>query len=120
MNQTYGTDKVAFSEYLKEVRAELKKDTVKKIDEKGNIILTLNRDELVTVQTPQVFKADWYKKAILAEESSSAAITDDNMLMENMGYAVHCTFTGAKNIKITVPDDIAYANFLLNGDKKYV
>lgn len=33
LNQTYGTDKVAFSEYLKEVRAELKKDTVKKIEE---------------------------------------------------------------------------------------
>ena len=33
LNQTYATDKVAFSDYLKEVRAELKKDTVKKIEE---------------------------------------------------------------------------------------
>ena len=33
LNQTYATDKVAFSEYLKEVREELRKDTVKKIEE---------------------------------------------------------------------------------------
>lgn len=32
LNQTYATDKVAFSEYLKGVREELRKDTVKKID----------------------------------------------------------------------------------------
>lgn len=33
LNQTYAVDKVAFSEYLKEVREELRKDTVKKIEE---------------------------------------------------------------------------------------
>ena len=33
LNQTYATDKVEFSEYLKEVREELRKDTVKKIEE---------------------------------------------------------------------------------------
>ena len=33
LNQTYATDKVAFSEYLKEVREELRKDTVKKIED---------------------------------------------------------------------------------------
>lgn len=33
LNQTYAMDKVEFSEYLKEVREELRKDTVKKIEE---------------------------------------------------------------------------------------
>ena len=32
LNQTYATDKVAFSEYLKAVREELRKDTVRKIE----------------------------------------------------------------------------------------
>ena len=36
LNQTYGTDKVAFSEYLKGVREELRKDTVKIIEENSN------------------------------------------------------------------------------------
>ena len=34
LNQTYAMDRVEFSEYLKEVREELRKDTVKKIEEK--------------------------------------------------------------------------------------
>lgn len=33
LNQIYAADKVTFSEYLKEVREELRKDTVKKIEE---------------------------------------------------------------------------------------
>lgn len=31
MNKTYGDDKVAFSEYLKELREEIRKDTLEKI-----------------------------------------------------------------------------------------
>ena len=33
LNQTYGADKAAFSPYLTALREELKKDTLKKIDE---------------------------------------------------------------------------------------
>lgn len=33
LNKTYAEDKVAFSEYLKGLREELRKDTIKKIDE---------------------------------------------------------------------------------------
>lgn len=36
LNQTYGWDKVEFSSYLKEVREELRKDTVRIIEEKRN------------------------------------------------------------------------------------
>ena len=91
-------------------------DTVNKVDRNGKIICTVNRDELVTVQTPQIFKTDLYKKAIKYVSVSDLSVTDDNMLMEKIGVDVHCTFTGTKNIKITVRDDLAYAKFLLNGD----
>ena len=33
LNKTYADDKVAFSDYLKELREEVRKDTLKKIDE---------------------------------------------------------------------------------------
>ena len=36
LNQTYGFDKVAFSDYLKEVREELRNDTIKIIEENKN------------------------------------------------------------------------------------
>lgn len=33
LNKTYADDKVAFSEYLKELREEIRKDTLKKLGE---------------------------------------------------------------------------------------
>lgn len=36
LNQTYAMDRVGFSKYLKEVREELRKDTVVKIEENKN------------------------------------------------------------------------------------
>jgi putative hydrolase of HD superfamily len=33
LNKTYADDKVAFSEYMKELREEIRKDTLKKIGE---------------------------------------------------------------------------------------
>lgn len=36
LNQTYAMDRVGFSQYLKEVREELRKDTVKKIEGNKN------------------------------------------------------------------------------------
>ena len=35
LNKTYADDKVAFSMYLKELREEIRKDTLKKIGEKS-------------------------------------------------------------------------------------
>lgn len=90
-------------------------DTVKKIDRDGNILTTCDRDFLVTVQTPQVFKTELYKEAVSKINVKSSAITDDNMLMENIGVAVHCTDVGKTNIKITHRSDIRYAEFILSG-----
>ena len=48
LNLTYGDDKVAFSSYLKELREEIRKDTVEKIERancyrKGNFIITIRQ-----------------------------------------------------------------------------
>ena len=37
LNQTYGYDKVSFSDYLLELRDEIKKDTLKKIEEENEV-----------------------------------------------------------------------------------
>ena len=91
-------------------------DTVKRIDSADNITSTLNRDELMLVQTPQICRVDLYKKALEAADTLGAEFTDDNMLLENIGIYPHCTDTGKNNIKITTREDLLYANFLLNGD----
>ena len=95
-------------------------DTLKKIDCNGNIILTVDRSDMVCAQTPQVFRKELYEKGIASVRENGDSITDDNMLIERMGIPVHCTETGKSNIKITVREDLLFANGLLNGDFKDV
>ncbi len=91
-------------------------DTVKRIDADGNIIETLDRSTLVCAQTPQIFKKEIYNEALNLLNIEDYLITDDNMLAERIGFPVHCTETGKRNIKITVPEDLFLAECLLNGE----
>lgn len=91
-------------------------DTVKEIDKNSNVLKTVDRSKLMLVQTPQIFKAELYKKAIENIDITDPTLTDDNMLMERIGVTVHCTDTGKNNIKLTVPEDLLYAEFLLKGE----
>lgn len=90
-------------------------DTLKLVDENKNITKTVDRSVVVAVQTPQIFRVDLYKKAIDACKLCEG-VTDDNMLLELIGIAPHCTDTGKSNIKLTTVEDLAYANYLLNGE----
>ena len=87
--------------------------TIKRVDEKGFIVSTLNRKFLWEIQTPQAFKRDVivnsYKKC-LGED-----ITDDAMLAENAGYKVKIVMGSYDNIKITTPKDLKTAESILCG-----
>ncbi len=91
-------------------------DTVKRIDENLNIVETIDRNVLVCVQTPQIFKKEIYERAISNIDVADDSITDDNMLAERIGVPVHCTQTGKNNIKITFQEDLLLAKSLLNGE----
>ena len=91
-------------------------DTVKKISEDGFITETLDRSELRLMQTPQIARVDLYKRALEAADVLDSSITDDNMLLERIHVLPYCTETGKGNIKITVKEDLAYANYLVNGE----
>ncbi len=92
-------------------------DTVKDVDENGFVISSRDRNSMRLMQTPQIFERTLYAKALSNANVLDPKITDDNMLMELIGIKVYCTETGNKNIKITVVDDIDYAEYLINGDK---
>ncbi len=87
-------------------------DTVKHKDTCGMIDATLNRDTLFFASTPQVFSRDLYKKA-LSQIKDIDMVTDDNMLVENIGEKIAAVDLGRENIKITTPDDIGYAEYLI-------
>ena len=53
-----------------------------------------------------------YKKAIENCEKD-IDITDDNMMVERLGIKIRCVNTSSQNIKITTPDDLLLAEFIL-------
>lgn len=89
------------------------KDTVKRVDSDLYVVETLKREELIAVQTPQVFKRDIiidsYEKALLNHVQGS----DDATLAEWSGYKVMMIQGSYDNIKITTPEDFHIAERLL-------
>ena len=74
--------------------------------------VTVNRDEYMFVQTPQVFDStilkECYKKAY------SPTFTDDASVVESSGYKV-ATCSGSRfNIKLTTPEDLTLARIFLS------
>ncbi len=89
-------------------------DTVKRIDENGRVVKTLDRSDLVCVQTPQGVKVEDYKTAT-AKVGDVSGFTDDMSIMEAAGFEVLTTEGSRSNIKITTKGDIALAESLLEG-----
>ena len=87
------------------------KDTVKEIDENGKVVRTLDRDSLVSVQTPQGVCVEEYLKAV--ENCDVSLFTDDTSIMENAGYEVLTVEGSYKNIKITTKEDLSLAEGFL-------
>ncbi len=79
------------------------KDTIKVIKD-GVIVSTPKRETLYAAHTPQVFKADLYKKALADENLGD--FTDDASILESMGVNVHLTVGKYTNKKITTADDL--------------
>lgn len=88
-------------------------DTVKKATEQGFIVETVPRDDLYTVQTPQVFKADLYRVALALAEKNGISVTDDCALAEHAGFLVKLCELGAPNMKLTTPEDVSLIEQLL-------
>ena len=91
-------------------------DTVKRVSALGNVKESLNRNELWTVQTPQVFQISLYAAAITRTEADGIAVTDDASMLEHLGYGVYTVPCSRNNIKITTPEDIVLAEAILTAE----
>lgn len=92
------------------------KDTIKQV-EQGWITTTLDRTQLWTIQTPQVFAFPLIYQAhhspLAAEEA-----TDDAILLERLSHHV-AIFPGSyTNIKITTEEDLLIARALLQASSQ--
>lgn len=86
-------------------------DTLKRADEQGNVIATVDRSALWAAQTPQVFRAAALRDAYARPGLQGA--TDDAALVERAGYRVGVVPSTPANVKITTPADLPLAGALL-------
>lgn len=87
------------------------KDSIRKVGNDGQSTFQ-ERQYFRLVQTPQTFQIRKIKKAFQVEELTQ--FTDDATVYENQGWAVSLISGNAENIKITTPEDLDYADFLLS------
>ena len=87
-------------------------DTLKKVDEKGIITQTVNRDGMWAIQTPQVFDKELLLKAYTEGDTEGA--TDDCMLAESIGVKVTMVEGVRTNIKVTMQEDIDIVSSILS------
>jgi 2-C-methyl-D-erythritol 4-phosphate cytidylyltransferase len=93
-------------------------DTIKQVNTENEVVKTLTRDNLVAVQTPQIFPADILKMAHARARREEIIATDEASLVEAMGFPVQ-VFPGSRsNIKITVSEDLIIAAALLRAQKE--
>lgn len=88
------------------------KDTIKIKDSKSFSVDTPDRNTLVAVQTPQVFKYDLIMECHERVKSEGRLVTDDTMVVESYGNKVYLYEGEYTNIKVTTPEDLLIAEYL--------
>jgi 2-C-methyl-D-erythritol 4-phosphate cytidylyltransferase len=89
------------------------KDTIKIVDERGRIQSTPDRRSLWAIQTPQAFRLSLLREAHEQALAAGFVGTDDAMLMERMGAPVQVVEGDYTNIKVTTPEDLPWAEWIL-------
>ncbi|WP_083784510.1 2-C-methyl-D-erythritol 4-phosphate cytidylyltransferase [Janibacter sp. HTCC2649] len=84
-------------------------DTIKQVDEQGQVVATPNRSSLRAIQTPQAFR-----RALLARaHASGLEATDDAALVEGLGVPVTVIDGDDLAFKVTTQSDLERAGRIL-------
>ena len=84
-------------------------DSVRMLEGEGNH--AVDRSVYRIVQTPQCFQLSLLQEAF--KQPYSASFTDDASVMEVAGHAIQLVEGNRENIKITTPEDLRWAEILL-------
>ena len=86
-------------------------DTIKEVAE-GSIIRTVDRAKLRRALTPQAFQRKILEHALDVAQLDET-ITDECLLVEQLGLSIAAVPGSSRNIKITKPEDIIMADAIL-------
>jgi 2-C-methyl-D-erythritol 4-phosphate cytidylyltransferase len=88
-------------------------DTVKQATEAGLVARTLDRTLLWRAQTPQMFRLGELHAALDSARGQGLVITDEASAMELAGHPVQLVPGSARNLKVTLPEDLQLAAWYL-------
>lgn len=88
------------------------KDTIKLV-QGGIVKSTPDRSKLNAIQTPQVFDYDILCAALMKVRVDELQVTDDSSAVEYLGFTVKTVEGDERNLKVTTPVDLRFAEILL-------
>lgn len=80
--------------------------------QKNGVSSVLNRDEIFLIQTPQTFITEQLRKAYT--QSYESYFTDDASVVQASGFDINLVDGERSNFKITFPEDLELAQFILH------
>ena len=92
------------------IAAVKSRDSIRQM--KGEHSVSLLREDIYLIQTPQTFQFDQLEKAY--QQAYDTKFTDDASVVEGAGMQINLVEGSYENIKITFPEDIAIAEAILN------
>jgi 2-C-methyl-D-erythritol 4-phosphate cytidylyltransferase len=85
-------------------------DTLKRANSEGRVESTVARDGLWQAQTPQAFRLSTLREAL----SQAADASDESVAAERLGLRPQLVPGEASNLKVTLPEDLKLAEFILD------
>ena len=85
-------------------------DTLKLSGAEGRVRTTVDRSGLWAAQTPQMFRFGILQQAL----QGASAPTDESAAVEGQGHAPRLVQGDPANIKVTYPEDLLYARWVLD------
>lgn len=88
-------------------------DTLKRVSPKGEVLQTLDRQNVWQIQTPQAFQAQILWRAFVEAYGRNFYGTDEASLVEELQQTVVVVQGSPLNLKITTPEDLQMAEAIL-------
>ena len=88
-------------------------ETLKRVDERGVIVDSLERKGAWIMETPQVFERELLCLAYEQVLTQGTLVTDEVSAVQQLGVEVHVLDNPAPNLKITYPSDLPLAEMIL-------
>ena len=90
------------------------RDTLKRAGDDGRVAATQAREGLWRALTPQAFRRDLLRQALVRAAADGVVATDEAMAVERLGRHPRLVEGRDDNLKVTTPADLALATHLLS------